>query len=443
MPLAAEAQQAGRTARVGILAPFSPGHELDPFQPFIEELQRLGWVEGKNLILHRRYAERRNDRLPRVSGGAGTTPRRCHRHIDNACSSYPQAGDFGYPDSGRCDRGPGCDETRTLSRPGGNLTGLSSLASELNAKRLQLLPRGSELSQPPQHKDCQARSNMQPCRGFGHWKEIVTCAKPLSDAVVGWTDIYSGDSATVKVQARTTHWLDRATKREGRRYSESAAAAGRKCPGAIEAKRPLGRGEKGANRKCDPVDDCFTVHIATQIYGHKESVWSRATKLAEKNAAGVLYIAIQAKRRDRSQMRRAEIGRANSYKAFCNCERICKHESRGCERNKEKDNQIDPHAGSPGLPGLKCRENKPRGFHVRPSSSGCWSKLYATLIGLPGCDHHDAVDPHHDPTAPPRPTHERIILDKGVIDAVTYASIGEPSAIAPKMVVVVLTTDPG
>jgi len=137
-PLAAQAQQTGRTARVGILSPYSPS--TDWVQAVIEELQRLGWVEGKNLILHRRYAERRNDRLPALAvelvqlhdDVIVTTTTPAVLALKQATSTIPIVA-AGIADP------VATGLVGTLSRPGGNLTGLSSLASELNAKRLQLL----------------------------------------------------------------------------------------------------------------------------------------------------------------------------------------------------------------------------------------------------------------------------------------------------------------
>ena len=137
-PRAIEAQQAGKTARVGILSPFS--HEIDPFRAVIEELQRLGWVEGKNLILDRRCTDRRNDRLPALAvelvqlhgDVIVTTTTPAVLALKQATSTIPIVA-AGIADP------VATGLVGTLSHPGGNVTGLSSLASELNAKRLQLL----------------------------------------------------------------------------------------------------------------------------------------------------------------------------------------------------------------------------------------------------------------------------------------------------------------
>src|SRR5262249_43727966 len=77
LPLAAGAQQAGRTYRLGVL------HNLGPqsprFPPFYDELRRLGFVEGQNLIVDtRRYAVR-TEQFPAVSAELVRAPGRTVR----------------------------------------------------------------------------------------------------------------------------------------------------------------------------------------------------------------------------------------------------------------------------------------------------------------------------------------------------------------------------
>ena len=56
-PLGARAQQAGRTYRLGVL--HNQGPQSPQFPPFYDELRRLGFVEGQNLIVDRRPARAR------------------------------------------------------------------------------------------------------------------------------------------------------------------------------------------------------------------------------------------------------------------------------------------------------------------------------------------------------------------------------------------------
>ncbi|HEV8226696.1 MAG TPA: ABC transporter substrate binding protein, partial [Methylomirabilota bacterium] len=143
-PLAAEAQQAaGKVYRLGIL---SPGGAPDPSIPTIPNLlpaalRAFGYVEGRNLVVDRRFAEDNFDRRPglarelvqlrpdvivAVSGQAiqaardatATTP------IVMVISTDPVA------------RGL----VTSLSRPGGNVTGVMTVAeNSLASKRLELL----------------------------------------------------------------------------------------------------------------------------------------------------------------------------------------------------------------------------------------------------------------------------------------------------------------
>jgi putative tryptophan/tyrosine transport system substrate-binding protein len=57
-PRAAEAQQAGRVYRIGILA------SVIAATPLAQPLRALGWVEGQNLVFERRYDEGKRERLP-------------------------------------------------------------------------------------------------------------------------------------------------------------------------------------------------------------------------------------------------------------------------------------------------------------------------------------------------------------------------------------------
>ena len=63
-PLAARAQQAGRTYRLGVL--HNQGPQSPQFPPFYDELRRLGFVEGQNLIVDSRGYAVRTEQFPAV-----------------------------------------------------------------------------------------------------------------------------------------------------------------------------------------------------------------------------------------------------------------------------------------------------------------------------------------------------------------------------------------
>ena len=64
-PLAARAQQAGKIRAIGLLSPASRSPSVVP--ALFDALAELGWIEGKNLVVERRYAENRLERLPELA----------------------------------------------------------------------------------------------------------------------------------------------------------------------------------------------------------------------------------------------------------------------------------------------------------------------------------------------------------------------------------------
>jgi putative ABC transport system substrate-binding protein len=133
----AAAQQAGRTYRVGLLLPGSPGTGIAAFGPTI---RRLGWVTGQNLILEQRYARGDLGRLPAlaaelvslkvdvilVSSVAIPAARAATRTIPTVMAfAVDDPVEEGW--------------VASLARPGGNLTGVTLHAPELAGKRLELL----------------------------------------------------------------------------------------------------------------------------------------------------------------------------------------------------------------------------------------------------------------------------------------------------------------
>ena len=62
-----QAQQAGKIFRIGFLDQSTASGSAVLVDVFRQELMRLGWVEGKNLLMEYRFAEQRNDRLPELA----------------------------------------------------------------------------------------------------------------------------------------------------------------------------------------------------------------------------------------------------------------------------------------------------------------------------------------------------------------------------------------
>ena len=66
-PLAAQPQQPGKAARVGVLVAGHSVPNADTFRAFRERLFELKWTEGQNRVLDCRYADNRYDRLPALA----------------------------------------------------------------------------------------------------------------------------------------------------------------------------------------------------------------------------------------------------------------------------------------------------------------------------------------------------------------------------------------
>ena len=136
----AEAQQTGKIFRIGFLDSSTASGSAALLEAFRQELSKLGWIEGKNITIEYRFAEQKNERLPELAADlvrlkvdlivvSGTAPALAAK---NATTTIPivmtNAGD---PVTAGL--------VASLARPGGNVTGLSSLSPELNTKRLEVL----------------------------------------------------------------------------------------------------------------------------------------------------------------------------------------------------------------------------------------------------------------------------------------------------------------
>src|SRR6184192_4282523 len=142
-PLAAEAQQATRIARIGYLSPnltASP-HLLEAFR---QGLRELGYVEGHNVVIEYRSAEGKLERFPTLA--AELVARKVDVIVSGtvlAVLSAKQATRT-IPIVFTVAADPiATGLVTSLARPGGNVTGLSALAPELIGKRLELLTQAA------------------------------------------------------------------------------------------------------------------------------------------------------------------------------------------------------------------------------------------------------------------------------------------------------------
>ena len=136
----AEAQQAKKLPRIGLLGALSPSISLARYEAFRQGLRDLGYVEGKNIVIEYRFAEGKLDRLSELAAelvrlkvevivAGGSRPTRAAKEATVT-----------IPIVMAQDTDPvGLGFVASLARPGGNITGLSSLTGELSGKRLELL----------------------------------------------------------------------------------------------------------------------------------------------------------------------------------------------------------------------------------------------------------------------------------------------------------------
>ena len=138
-PLAARAQQASKIPRIGMLSPgpYELAATLDAFQQGVRE---LGYTEGQNIAIERRYGDWKLDRLRSLAAelvasnvdlivARSTTAARVAKEATDTIPIVAIAMADPIEDG----------LVASLARPGGNVTGTTFLGPELVAKRLQLL----------------------------------------------------------------------------------------------------------------------------------------------------------------------------------------------------------------------------------------------------------------------------------------------------------------
>ena len=136
----AEAQQAGKIPRIGVLMSGSGSTAKPRLTAFQEGLRELGYVEGKNIVLEYRYAEGRPETLPkRVDELVQLNVDVIVTATSNATQAAKKATTTIPVVFATANDPVGDGHVASLARPGGNITGFSNLAPELNGKKLELL----------------------------------------------------------------------------------------------------------------------------------------------------------------------------------------------------------------------------------------------------------------------------------------------------------------
>ena len=140
LSVSAEAQQTGKIFRIGFLDPSTASGSAVLVEAFRQELTKLGWIEGKNITIEYRFAEQNNERLPELAadlvrlkvdvivvtgGNPALAAKKATTTIPIVMTGIVNPVVLGL--------------VASLARPGGNVTGLANLSTELNSKRLEIL----------------------------------------------------------------------------------------------------------------------------------------------------------------------------------------------------------------------------------------------------------------------------------------------------------------
>jgi putative ABC transport system substrate-binding protein len=139
-PLAARAQQAGKLPTIGFLGANTASSQRASTDAFVQRLRELGWIDGRTVAIEYRWAEGHFERAPALvaeliqlkvdvlcthSGANVVAAKQATSVIPIVFAAVGDPVGSGFVES--------------LSRPGGNVTGLSLQANELAGKRLQLI----------------------------------------------------------------------------------------------------------------------------------------------------------------------------------------------------------------------------------------------------------------------------------------------------------------
>jgi putative ABC transport system substrate-binding protein len=175
-PLVVAAPQPGKVYRIGVLASGSPPPPSAPTpirDAIWQRLQELGWREGQNIVVERRWAERQFERLPALAtelvqlkvdlilvgdGFATVAAKQATSTIPIVMFWSLDAVESGF--------------VASLAHPGTNVTGLTAMTSDLNQKRLEILKETVPGS---------SRTTALACKGIGGqgWDEMQGTARAL------------------------------------------------------------------------------------------------------------------------------------------------------------------------------------------------------------------------------------------------------------------------
>jgi putative tryptophan/tyrosine transport system substrate-binding protein len=182
--VSAEAQQSKKVPRIGYLTPLDPARESARAEAIRLSLRELGYIEGQNIAIDYRYGEGKREQFPELAAElvrlkvdiilvTGGDP--LIRAAKNATKTIPIV-----------IMGSGIDPVeagyvKSLARPGGNVTGLTNLSTELGGKRLELFKEAV-----PKLARVAALYNSATPNNVIELKEVQTAARALGLTVRSW-----------------------------------------------------------------------------------------------------------------------------------------------------------------------------------------------------------------------------------------------------------------
>jgi putative ABC transport system substrate-binding protein len=175
VPFCAMAQPAAKVWRIGLLSPTSPQVTANWHQALRQGLGHHGWIEGKNFSIEYRYAQGRDDRLAELAAEL------VRLNVDVIVAENPNAAIAAHQATKTipivivvAGDPVALGLARSLSHPGGNVTGQSTMTFELSGKRLELM---KELL-PSLSKVAVLWNPLSPASTL-NWNEIQKPAKQL------------------------------------------------------------------------------------------------------------------------------------------------------------------------------------------------------------------------------------------------------------------------
>jgi len=135
-----DAQQTGRIFRIGFLDSSTAAGSAILVDAFRQEMSKLGWIEVKNITIEYRFGEQKPETLSELAADLVRLKVDLIVTAGNPSASAAKKATTAIPIVMATAADPvGSGLVASLARPGGNVTGLSGLASELITKRLEIL----------------------------------------------------------------------------------------------------------------------------------------------------------------------------------------------------------------------------------------------------------------------------------------------------------------